>query len=250
MENRKKIHQTRSSRHHNDEYEYVFVTAGKGREYFMKLQLALDLVDIPGAIEVVKEVQDHVDVVEIGTPVVINEGLKAVKEVKAAFPNMTILADLKIMDAAGYEVSQAAAAGADIITILGTAEDESIKGAVEEAKKQGKQILADMIAVKDIAGRAKELDELGVDYICVHTGYDLQAVGKNSFEDLATIKSVVKNAKTAIAGGIKLETLPEVIKERPDLVIVGGGITSKEDKKAAAAKMQELIQQSLVVQQA
>ncbi|CAI9395470.1 3-hexulose-6-phosphate synthase (plasmid) [Metabacillus halosaccharovorans] len=209
----------------------------------MKLQLALDLVDIPGAIELVKEVENHIDVVEIGTPVVINEGLKAVKEVKAAFPNLTVLADLKIMDAAGYEVSQASAAGADIITILGTAEDESIKGAVEEAKKQGKQILADMIAVKDIEGRAKELDELGVDYICVHTGYDLQAVGKNSFEDLATIKSVVKNAKTAIAGGIKLETLPDVIKVQPDLVIVGGGITSKDDKKAVAAKMQELIKQ-------
>lgn len=51
-----------------------------------------------------------------------------------------MLADLKIMDAAGYEVSQAAA-GADIITILATAEDESIKGAVAEAKKQGKEIL-------------------------------------------------------------------------------------------------------------
>ncbi len=35
-----------------------------------------------------------------------------------------------------------------------------------------------MIGVKDIAGRAKELDAFGVDYICVHTGYDLQAVGK------------------------------------------------------------------------
>lgn len=209
----------------------------------MKLQLALDLVDIPGAIELVKEVEEYIDVVEIGTPVVINEGLKAVKEVKAAFPNLTVLADLKIMDAAGYEVSQAAAAGADIITILGTAEDESIKGAVEEAKKKGKQILADMIAVKDIAARAKELDELGVDYICVHTGYDLQAIGKNSFEDLSTIKSVVKNAKTAIAGGIKLETLPEVIKQKPDLVIVGGGITNKEDKKATAREMQELIKQ-------
>ncbi len=209
----------------------------------MKLQLALDLVDIPGAIELVKEVEEHIDVVEIGTPVVINEGLKAVKEIKAAFPNLTVLADLKIMDAAGYEVSQASAAGADIITILGTAEDESIKGAVEEAKKQGKQILADMIAVKDIAARAKELDELGVDYICVHTGYDLQAVGKNSFEDLSTIKSVVKNAQTAIAGGIKLETLPEVIKQHPDLVIVGGGITNGEDKKATAREMQKLIQQ-------
>ncbi|MBD8070163.1 3-hexulose-6-phosphate synthase [Bacillus sp. PS06] len=209
----------------------------------MELQLALDLVNIPEAIELVKEVEEHIDIVEIGTPVVINEGLRAVKEVKAAFPNLKVLADLKIMDAAGYEVMKASEAGADIVTILGAAEDMSIKGAVEEAKKQGKKILVDMIAVKDLAERAKQVDEFGVDYICVHTGYDLQAVGKNSFEDLQTIKSVVKNAKTAIAGGIKLETLPEVIKVQPDLIIVGGGITSKEDKKAAAAQMQQMVKQ-------
>lgn len=212
----------------------------------MELQLALDLVNIPEAIELVKEVEEHIDIVEIGTPVVINEGLHAVKAVKEAFPNLKVLADLKIMDAAGYEVMKASEAGADIITILGTAEDMSIKGAVEEAKKQGKKILVDMIAVKDLAGRAKEVDAMGVDYICVHTGYDLQAVGKNSFEDLQTIKSVVKNAKTAIAGGIKLETLPEVIKVNPDLVIVGGGITGQADKKAAAAKMQQMIKEQTV----
>ncbi|MGG3562937.1 3-hexulose-6-phosphate synthase [Neobacillus rhizosphaerae] len=208
----------------------------------MELQLALDLVNIPEAIELVKEVEEHIDIVEIGTPVVINEGLHAVKAVKEAFPNLKVLADLKIMDAAGYEVMKASEAGADIVTILGTAEDMSIKGAVEEAKKQGKKILVDMIAVKDLAGRAKEVDAMGVDYICVHTGYDLQAVGKNSFEDLQTIKSIVKNAKTAIAGGIKLDTLAEVIKVQPDLVIVGGGITGQTDKKAAAAKMQQMIQ--------
>jgi 3-hexulose-6-phosphate synthase len=209
----------------------------------MELQLALDLVNIPEAIELVKEVEEHIDIVEIGTPIVINEGLHAVKAVKEAFPKLKVLADLKIMDAAGFEVMKASEAGADIITILGTAEDMSIKGAVEEAKKQGKKILVDMIAVKDLAGRAKEVDAMGVDYICVHTGYDLQAVGKNSFEDLQTIKSVVKNAKTAIAGGIKLETLPEAIKVQPDLVIVGGGITGQADKKAAAAKMQQMIKQ-------
>lgn len=70
----------------------------------MKLQLALDLVNIPEAIELIKEVEASIDVVEIGTPVVINEGLRAVKEVKQAFPNLRVLADLKIMDAAGYEV--------------------------------------------------------------------------------------------------------------------------------------------------
>ncbi|MEC1346106.1 3-hexulose-6-phosphate synthase [Bacillus haynesii] len=210
----------------------------------MELQLALDLVNIPEAIKVVKEVEEYIDIVEIGTPVVINEGLRAVKEVKGAFPNLKVLADLKIMDAAGYEVMKASEAGADIITILGAAEDMSIKGAVEEAKAQGNKILVDMIGIKDIKSRAKELDELGVDYICVHTGYDLQAIGQNSFEDLMTIKNVVKNAKTAIAGGIKLDTLPDVVKLKPDLIIVGGGIANQDDKAAAAAKMKQMIQQS------
>jgi 3-hexulose-6-phosphate synthase len=210
----------------------------------VELQLALDLVNIPEAIKVVKEVEEYIDIVEIGTPVVINEGLRAVKEMKDAFPNLKVLADLKIMDAAGYEVMKASEAGADIITILGAAEDMSIKGAVEEAKAQGKKILVDMIGIKDIESRAAELDVLGVDYICVHTGYDLQAIGQNSFADLMTIKNVVKNAKTAIAGGIKLDTLPEVVKLKPDLIIVGGGIANQDDKAAAAAKMKQMIQQS------
>ncbi|MFJ5624961.1 3-hexulose-6-phosphate synthase [Peribacillus loiseleuriae] len=213
----------------------------------MKLQLALDLVNIPEGISVVREVEAFIDVVEIGTPVVINEGLRAVKEMKEAFPNLTVLADLKIMDAGGYEVMKASEAGAGIVTVLGATDDSTIKGAVEEAKKHGSEILVDMINVKDIEQRAKEVDALGVDYICVHTGYDLQAAGENSFEQLRTIKRVVKNAKTAVAGGIKLETLPEVIQAQPDLVIVGGGITGKDDKKAVAQEMQRLIKEAVTV---
>lgn len=62
--------------------------------------------------------------------------------------------------------------------------------------------------------------------------------------DLNAIKSVVKQAKTAIAGGIKLSTLPEVIAANPDLVIVGGGITGEADQKAAAAEMKRLVNQA------
>ncbi|WP_286231647.1 3-hexulose-6-phosphate synthase [Neobacillus mesonae] len=211
----------------------------------MELQLALDLVNIPEAKEVVKEVEAHIDIVEIGTPVVINEGLKAVKEIKQAYPHLKVLADLKIMDAGAYEVMKASEAGADIITVLGATDNATIKGAVEEAKKQGTQILVDMINVKNLEQRAKEIDALGVDYICVHTGYDLQAEGENSFQQLQTIKRVVKNAKTAIAGGIKLNTLPEVVQTQPDLVIVGGGITGQQDKKTVAAEMELLIKQKI-----
>ncbi|ANA82876.1 3-hexulose-6-phosphate synthase [Paenibacillus vortex V453] len=210
----------------------------------MELQLALDLVNISEAKEVVAEVAEFIDIVEIGTPVVINEGLHAVKAIKEAFPHLRVLADLKIMDAGGYEVMKASEAGADIITVLGVSDDSTIKGAVAEALKQGKQVMVDMINVKDIEGRAREIDAFGVDYICVHSGYDHQAEGKNSFEELAAIKRVVKNAKTAVAGGIKLETLPEVIQANPDLVIVGGGITGQSDKKAAAAQMQQWVKQA------
>ncbi|MNI15566.1 3-hexulose-6-phosphate synthase [compost metagenome] len=209
----------------------------------MKLQLALDLVNIPEAIALVKEVEAYIDIVEIGTPVVINEGLRAVKEMKEAYPNLTVLADLKIMDAGGYEVMKAIEAGADIVTVLGVSDDSTIKGAVEEAKKHNKKIMVDMINVRNMEQRAKEIDELGVDYICVHSGYDHQAAGINSFEELTTIKRVVKQAKTAIAGGIKIETLPEVIRANPDLVIVGGGITGQADKPAVAAEIQKLVRQ-------
>ncbi|MCR8632611.1 MULTISPECIES: 3-hexulose-6-phosphate synthase [Paenibacillus] len=211
----------------------------------MELQLALDLVNIPQAKELVKEVEAYIDIVEIGTPVVINEGLRAVKEIKEAFPHLKVLADLKIMDAGGYEVMKASEAGADIITVLGVSDNKTIQGAVEEARKQNRKIMVDMINVKDIEGRAKEIDAFGVDYICVHSGYDHQADGKNSFEELAAIKRVVKHAKTAIAGGIKLDTLPEVILANPDLVIVGGGITGHENKKFAAATMQSLVKQGV-----
>ncbi|MDP4096250.1 3-hexulose-6-phosphate synthase [Paenibacillus sp. P96] len=210
----------------------------------MELQLALDLVDIPQGIALVKEVEAHIDVVEIGTPIIINEGLHAVKAMKEAFPNLKVLADLKVMDAGGYEVMKASEAGADIVTILAVAEDATIRGAVEEARKQGgKKILVDMIGVKNLEQRAKEVDALGVDYICVHTGYDLQAEGESPFEGLKAVKSVVKHAKTAVAGGIKLSTLPEVIAAQPDLVIVGGGITGEGDKQAIAAQMQQLVKQ-------
>ena len=208
----------------------------------MKLQLAIDLLNKEDAAKLAQDVAEYVDVVEIGTPIVINEGLAAVEHMRNAVDGVEVLADLKIMDAASYEVSQAVKFGADIVTILGVAEDASIKGAVEEAHKHGKALLVDMIAVQDLEKRAKELDELGADYIAVHTGYDLQAEGQSPLESLRTVKSVVKNSKVAVAGGIKPETLQSVVDENPDLVIVGGGIANAEDPKAAAKQCRDIIE--------
>ena len=84
----------------------------------MKLQLAIDLLDQKEAAKLAQEVEEFIDIVEIGTPIVINEGLSAVEHMSKSVTNTQVLADLKIMDAASYEVSQAVKLGADIVTIL------------------------------------------------------------------------------------------------------------------------------------
>ncbi|AVL76249.1 MULTISPECIES: 3-hexulose-6-phosphate synthase [Staphylococcus] len=207
----------------------------------MELQLAIDLLNKEDAAELANKVKDYVDIVEIGTPIVINEGLPAVQHLNDNIDSVKVLADLKIMDAADYEVSQAVKFGADIVTILGVAEDASIKAAVDEAHKHGKQLLVDMIAVQDLEKRAKVLDDLGADYIAVHTGYDLQAEGQSPLESLRKVKSVISNSKVAVAGGIKPDTIKDIVAENPDLIIVGGGIANAEDPVEAAKQCRDIV---------
>ncbi|MDW8568855.1 3-hexulose-6-phosphate synthase [Staphylococcus shinii] len=207
----------------------------------MELQLAIDLLNKEDAAELANKVKDYVDIVEIGTPIVINEGLPAVQHLNDNIDSVKVLADLKIMDAADYEVSQAVKFGADIVTILGVAEDASIKAAVDEAHKHGKQLLVDMIAVQDLEKRAKDLDDLGADYIAVHTGYDLQAEGQSPLESLRKVKSVISNSKVAVAGGIKPDTIKDIVSENPDLIIVGGGIANADDPVEAAKQCRDVV---------
>ncbi|MCD8913996.1 MULTISPECIES: 3-hexulose-6-phosphate synthase [Staphylococcus] len=208
----------------------------------MELQLAIDLLNKEDAAELANKVKDYVDIVEIGTPIIYNEGLPAVQYMDDNIDGVKVLADMKIMDAADYEVSQAVKFGADVVTILGVAEDASIKAAIEEAHKNDKQLLVDMIAVQDIEKRAKELDEMGADYIAVHIGYDLQAQGKSPLDDLHTVKSVIKNSKVAVAGGIKPDTIKDIVAEGPDLVIVGGGIANADDPVEAAKACRDAVE--------
>lgn len=207
----------------------------------MKLQLAIDLEDIQGAINLIRKTKDSIDIFEYGTPLVINFGLEGLQKIRTEFPDITLLADLKIMDVASYEVTQAFKYGADITTILGVAEDQSIKDAIKTAHEAGKEILVDMIGVQDIENRAREVDEFGADYVGTHTGYDLQALGQNPFEEFNLIKNNVSKAKTAIAGGIKLSASEEIKKANPDLLIIGGAISTADDPAEAAAEFKKIL---------
>lgn len=205
----------------------------------MKLQIALDLDSLDKAIAMAEKVYDVVDIIELGTPLMLKEGTRVVGEMKRRFPQPLILADMKIADGGYMEAKFSADEGADIITVLGVAADETILGAKQAAHEAGKQVYVDMLAVQNLAERAKEIDELGVDIIGVHTAYDVQKTGRTPFDDLAVLKGIVRNAQVAVAGGVKLETLSRAIELGADIAIVGGALTGAADMRAQALRFRE-----------
>jgi len=207
----------------------------------MELLLALDFTTIPEAKKIARELQNTIDILETGTPFIIQEGLNAVRELRKEFPRLKIFADLKIMDAGEHETKIAIEAGADIISVLGAADNATIKASADTAHKYNKLILVDMIAVNDVPARALEIEAFGVDYICVHTAVDTQGRGNNPLKELQMINNTIKKAKIAVAGGIKLNTLPEVIKYNPAIIIVGSGITAQPDKYNIASQMKVIM---------
>jgi len=97
------------------------------------LQLALDDPDLETAVIRARELADLVDIVEVGTPLVIEYGMEAVRRLREGCPGVEILADLKIMDAGRLEASLAFAAGASWVTVLGMAHDKTIRAALAAA---------------------------------------------------------------------------------------------------------------------
>lgn len=208
----------------------------------MKLQIALDDISLEEALALVERVRPYVDILEAGTPFIYQYGMAAVRALKERFPDKEVLADMKIMDAGAYEAEEALAAGADYVTVLGVTDDLTIRGCVEAAEKYGREIVVDMICVKDMEARIARLEELGAHGVAVHTGTDQQAAGRTPLDDLKRMSACVRKAKISVAGGIKPATIPQYAAYRPEVLIVGSAICHAADPVAAAREIHALIQ--------
>jgi 3-hexulose-6-phosphate synthase len=183
------------------------------------------------------KVAPHVDILEIGTPCIKHNGIKLLEALRAKFPNNKILVDLKTMDAGFYESEPFYKAGADICTVLGTADIGTIKGVIDAANKYGKEAQIDLINVTDKKARTLEVAKLGAHIIGVHTGLDQQAAGQTPFSDLALVNSLNTGAKVSVAGGIKAGTVKQVIDAGATIVVAGAAIYGAADPAAAAQEI-------------
>jgi 3-hexulose-6-phosphate synthase len=206
----------------------------------MKLQVAMDVLTTDAALELAGKVAPHVDIIELGTPLIKAEGLRAVTAIKSAHPDKIVFADLKTMDAGELEADEAFKAGADLVTVLGVAGDSTIAGAVKAAKAHGKGVVVDLIGVSDKVTRAREVTELGATFVEMHAGLDEQA------EEGFTFETLLDDGKTSgvafsVAGGVKVSTIAAVQAAGADVAVAGGAIYSAEDPAAAAAELRAAI---------
>ena len=206
-----------------------------------KLQIALDDMRLEDGLRLIDRIRRSVDIVEVGTPFMMEYGMEAVRSFRRRFPDLEILCDGKIMDAGGYEAELMYRAGADYVTVLAVTDDRTIAEVVSAAKRYGKKVMVDMICVSDLKSRIRRMEELGVDVIAVHTGVDQQAAGRTPLDDLREMRSCVQHTAVAVAGGINAATLNDYLAYRPEIVIVGGGIAHAKDPVKAAEALAEQI---------
>ena len=200
-------------------------------------QMALDSLDFDATVALATKVAPHVDILEIGTPCIKHNGIELLKTLRAKFPNNKILVDLKTMDAGFYEAEPFYKAGADICTVLGTADIGTIKGVIDVANKYGKMAQVDLINVTDKKARTLEVAKLGAHIIGVHTGLDQQAAGQTPFVDLAMVTALNTGAKVSVAGGVKAATVRQVVDAGADIVVAGAAIYGAADPAASAAEI-------------
>ena len=203
------------------------------------LQVALDVIELERAIGIGKEcVEGGADWLEAGTPLIKSEGMHAIRALREAFPDVNIVADMKIMDTGAIEVEMAAKSGASVVSILAAADNATIEDAIRSARKYGVEIMVDIMNAEDPVKRAKELEELGVDYVCVHVGIDQQMKGMDTLSLLEKVSAAV-TTPLAVAGGIDAEIAAEAVDLGADIVIVGGNIIRTAKVKESTAKIRE-----------
>ena len=224
---------------------------GRGRgKINAKIQISIDIIDLNEALDLARaSVNAGVDWLEVGTPLLLAEGLHAVRAFRSAFPNTPIVVDLKTMDGAGLEAEMMFKAGGDMVVVMGQAHDASIIEQVKMAARYGKQVMCDVMLCPDKPGRAREAQDMGVDYIIVHTGFDERNMipGLSPLDDLEDVLAAVDIPVQAV-GGLSVPQAIETLALGAEIVVFGAPlvISGKEFKTADPnfdRQLREIVQQ-------
>jgi len=200
------------------------------------VQISLDLIDVDEALGTAEmAMRAGVDWLEAGTPLIIAHGMHGVRALRQRFPKTPIVADLKTMDGGYLEAEMMAKAGATHVVVMSRAHAETIKVVVKAGRDYNLKVMGDNLGCPDMVAAAKELEDLGCDYVVHHIGYDerrgIAAQGKRMPSPLDRLREVVAAVKIPVqaVGGLSLEQAIRTPEYGAPLVVLGAPLTIDAD---------------------
>lgn len=213
------------------------------------VQISLDLTSIPEALDTARlAIRSGIDWLEAGTPLIIAEGMNGVRALRAEFPKIPIVADLKTMDGGWLEAQMMAKAGATHVVVMERAHPETVKMVVKAGRDFGVKVMGDNLAAHDKVAAARRLEDLGCDFVIHHVGYDerrgLAAAAMpcpNPLDQLREIVAAVHVPVQAV-GGLSIEQAIRTPEFGAPLVVLGAPLTiDAESFKTASGGLEEML---------
>ncbi|QSH41400.1 3-keto-L-gulonate-6-phosphate decarboxylase UlaD [Lentisphaerota bacterium ZTH] len=200
------------------------------------LQVALDALSLPEALEAVRELGHEVDVIEAGTILCFAEGTKAVANLRALFPEKIILADLKAADAGAVLAEMVFSAGASWMTVICNAPPATKEKALEVARKYQGDIQVELYGSWTFEDAA-EWKASGITQVIYHRGRDAEAAGQKWSEvDLAKIRKLAEmGMDVSVTGGLDIDSI-SLFKGIPVKAFIAGRNLCKCDNPAQMAR--------------
>ena len=196
------------------------------------IQIALDYATFEEAEAMAKiGIEAGVDWLEIGTPLIVSQGVKPIGQMVRAFPNYPVLADYKTMDSGWKNVERTAQQGGHVMTVCANAPDETVQSAIAESHKCGVWVVADTIGVKHQAARARQCADWGVHMIYLHYGAD-QRKADASHDSTQWLAEVQQAVSIPIGVGcFQAEDAVRAASAGAELIAIGHPVISAADPR-------------------
>jgi 3-hexulose-6-phosphate synthase len=208
------------------------------------VQISLDLHSIEDALLVAQiAAEAGVDWLEAGTPLMIEQGMGAVRAIRAKFPKHPIVCDFKVCDGGGLFARLAGEAGANYMDVMAAAHDATLRAALREAEKQNVSVIADTMFCPDPIAAAVRAQTIGVYMIGWHLGYDHRAEnrGLRAIDGLNDVLQAVR-IPVQVVGGLSVEHAIESARRGAASVVIGGPLVPGDRGPKLAATLREIVQ--------
>ncbi len=208
----------------------------------MKLQISFDITNLDEALAIAKKIDPYCDQFEIGSVMLYQYGVHAIKEFRKIFPDKILVADTKIIDRGDEIIKIIASAGADWISVMGGTNKNVLYTVGRAAENYKIKVMVDLIDASSPGQTAMEAQGFGADTILMHKPHD----EGESLEFLDQWDLVRGNTKLPvfIAAQITRDNVQQIIKLKPDGIVVGHAITKAENPLQEAKFFYNLCQKA------